>query len=199
MRVEADMHRKQHRRRIGRAGAAAAGLALVIGAVALSSGGGRANGAGPIIGRVAPSFGLTDAVSGRQVTLASLRGHKTLLFFSEGTTCQACMQQIVDLQSSGGLRKAGIQLVSVTTDTPSELKATAQQYGITTPLLADPSTRMSTAYGMIGHGGMEMPNTDGHAFMLLGPDGRVLWHHAISSMYISPAQLMHDMNVEASS
>jgi peroxiredoxin Q/BCP len=195
--VEADMRREQRRRRIGRAAAAVTGLALVIIAVVLSIGGGRANSAGGALGSIAPNFQLTDAVSGQHVNLASLRGHKTLLFFSEGSMCQACMQQIVDLQSSGVLRKAGIQLVSVTTDTPSDLKAVAQQYGITTPLLADPTRQMSAAYGMIGHGGMEMANMDGHAFMLLGPDGKVLWHHAISSMYLSPAGLMHDMNAEA--
>jgi peroxiredoxin len=195
--LEAELRRKQARRRIARAAAAPGALSLVVIAVAVSSGGGHASAAGPTLGSAAPNFGLTNVLSGREVSLASLRGHKALLFFSEGTMCQACMQQIVDLQSSGALRKAGIQLVSVTTDEPVELKTAGQQYGITTPLLADPGRQMSAAYGMIGHGGMEMAGMDGHAFMLLGPEGKVLWHHAISSMYISPAQLIREMDAEA--
>jgi peroxiredoxin len=195
--LEAQVRRKARQRRIVRAGAVALGLALIVIAGALSSGGRRAKGASPALGSVAPSFGLADVVSGREVSLASLRGHKALLFFSEGTMCQACMQQIVDLQGSGALRKAGLQLVSVTTDEPGELKAAAGQYGIKTPLLADPGGQMSAAYGMIGHGGMEMTGMDGHAFMLLGPEGKVLWHHSISSMYISPAALMRAMAAEA--
>lgn len=200
LRVAAELRGKQRRRVIVRAGAGVGAVALVAIAVVLSAGGAsRAKDTGPRLGGIAPGFQLTDVVSGREVSLGSLRGRKTLLFFSEGVMCQACMQQIVDLERSGALRKAGIALVSVTTDTPSELKAGAQQYAIATPLLADPSRQMSQAYGMIGHGGMEMANMDGHAFMLLGSDGKVLWHHAISSMYISPTQLMQEMGADASS
>jgi peroxiredoxin len=196
---EAELRRKQTRRRIARAAGALTALGLVIAGVALSGRGGHASAAGPVVGSSAPSFSLTDVVSDKDVSLASLRGHNPLLFFSEGTMCQACMQQIVDLQSSSTLRKAGIQLASVTTDAPRELKAAVAQYGITTPMLADPGGQMSAAYGMIGHGGMEMAGMDGHAFMLLGPGGKVLWHHAISSMYISPAALMREVNAEAGS
>ena len=49
-------------------------------------------------------------------------------------------------------------------------------------------------YGMLGHGGMQHPTQDGHAFTLLGADGKVLWHHAYQDMYVSPGQLMADMN-----
>jgi peroxiredoxin len=87
--------------------------------------------------------------------------------------------------------------VSPPTSRP-DLKAAAQQYGITTPLLADPSTHMSASYGMLGHGGMQHPTQDGHAFMLLGADGKVLWHHAYQEMYVSPSQLMADMNARTS-
>ncbi len=150
--------------------------------------------AGPSLGAVAPQFSLTDVVSGRQVTSASLRGHKTMLFFSEGVGCQACMVQIADLQKTGVLTKAGIQLVSITTDQPSALATAAKEYGVTTPLLADPSTTMSNEYGMLGHGGMQHPTQDGHAFMMLGANGQVLWHQAYSSMYVSPSELISDMH-----
>ncbi len=153
--------------------------------------------AGPPVGSLAPSFSLTDAVTGRQVTRASLEGHKTLLFFSEGVSCSPCIIQSADLQHYGGLARDGIRLVSITTDTASELAQAAGQYGIHTPLLADPTTRMSAAYGMLGHGGMEHPTQDGHAFMLLDADGRVVWHRAYSTMYVPPGELLADMGAKA--
>jgi peroxiredoxin len=204
--TEAEARRMAHRQKLMRhAGAiaiAAIAAVLVVVAIGLNGSGALStqNGAtskGPAIGAQAPNFSLTDVVSGKQVTLASLRDHKTLMFFSEGVSCAPCLEQAADLQKSGLLAKAGIQLVSVTTDQPSDLQAAAQQYGITTPMLADPSTSMSVAYGMLSHGGMQMPGQDGHAFMLLSADGKVLWHQAYQSMYVAPNQLMADMKAGA--
>jgi peroxiredoxin Q/BCP len=206
VRAEEEARRTAQRQKVMRyAGAgivAAIAAVLVVVAIGLNGSGalGAHSGAtskGPAIGAQAPDFSLTDVVSGKQMTLAQLRGHKTLMFFSEGVSCAPCLEQAADLQKSGLLAKAGVQLVSVTTDQPSDLAAAAQQYGITTPILADPSTSMSVAYGMLSHGGMQMPGQDGHAFMLLGPDGKVLWHQAYQSMYVAPNQLMADMNAGA--
>lgn len=145
------------------------------------------------VGKPAPAFRLTDAATGTTMTAADLRGQKTMLFFSEGVNCQACLVQAADLQKNAALRKAGIRLVSVTTDPPELLSQAAQQYGIRTPMLADPSTQMSSAYGMLGHGGMGHPAQDGHAFMLVGADGTILWHQAYQEMYVKPSQLLKDM------
>ena len=138
-------------------------------------------------------------VSGTSFTTASLRGHKTLMFFSEGVGCQACMVQAADLQKDPTLRNNGIRLVSVTTDPPTDLAVAAKQYGISTPLLADPTGSMSGAYGMLGHGGMQHPTQDGHALMLLDANGMVVWHHAYQEMYVQPSQLISDMMTRASS
>jgi peroxiredoxin len=206
LRAEEESRRTTQRQKVMRyAGAGiVAAIAVVLVVVAIGLNGSSAvsahNGAsskGPAIGAVAPNFSLTDVVSGKQMTLASLRGHKALMFFSEGVSCSPCMVQAADLQKSGLLAKAGMQLVSVTTDQPSDLQAATQQYGITTPMLADPSTSMSTAYGMLSHGGMQMPGQDGHAFMLLDANGKVLWHQAYQSMYVAPNQLMADMKAGA--
>jgi hypothetical protein len=37
---------------------------------------------------------------------------------------------------------------------------------------------MSAEYGMLGHGGIGHTTQAGHAFMLLDPNGKVLWHQA---------------------
>ena len=207
LRHEAEAHRAEARQRTMRwAGFGVIGViavALVTLAVVLGGSGntkvpashqmGDSGSTSAQVGAMAPDFALTDAVSGRQVSLQTLKGRKTMLFFSEGVSCQACLVQAADLQKNAALRKAGIQLVSVTTDQPSDLATAARQYGITTPLLADPTTSMSMAYGMLGHGGMGHATQDGHAFMLLGADGRVLWHQAYQEMYVKPQQLIQDM------
>lgn len=212
-RREARLRREQERRIearqrfMRRAGYGTVGLiatALVTFAVVL--GGGKeaprtstesATDSGANVGAKAPAFAVTDAVSGRRVTRGSLAGRKTLMFFSEGVSCQACMVQAADLQKSKALMRAGIGLVSVSTDAPGDLAQAARQYGIHTPLLADPTTQMSSAYGMLGHGGMGHPTQDGHAFMLLDADGTVLWHRAYQEMYVEPSRLLADVKAKA--
>jgi peroxiredoxin len=205
LRREQEAQRKQHRQTLMRwGGIGAVGLiAVALVTVAVAGGGngiGRgadnmsgATAGGPALGRIAPNFSSTNVVTGKPVTRASLAGHKTLLFFSEGVGCQPCIIQTADLEKSQAFVRTGIRLVSVTTDPPSALAQAVGQYGIHTPMLADPTTSMSAAYGMLGHGGMQHPTEDGHAFMLLGADGRVLWHQAYSQMYVDPSQLLADM------
>ena len=203
LRAEEAERRAAVRQRLARRagyGAIALLAATLIALAALLGGGsdpsapaahGGGGGAGDV-GAKAPDFALTDVVSRRQVTAASLRGHKTLLFFSEGVNCQACMVQAADLQKAG-LSKRGIELVSITTDQPGDLAQAARQYGIRTPMLADSTTAVSAAYGMLGHGGMGHPHTDGHAFMLLDERGVIRWHQAYQEMYVKPATLLQDM------
>ncbi len=211
LRREDELRRQAQRQRLmRRAGYGAVGViavALVTFAIVGGGGGGSpssdgqmamsSTSSGPAVGKEAPNFSLANAVSGRPVTLASLEGQKTLLFFSEGVGCQACMVQAAELQNNKTLSKAGIRVVSITTDPVDQLAQAAKQYGIRTPLLADPSTSMSAAYGMLGHGGMGHPTQDGHAFMLLSSSGKVLWHQAYQEMYVAPGQLLKDMGVSA--
>ena len=78
-------------------------------------------GDGPEIGsRI--SFVERTAVDGREISSQSLRGGKTLLFFSEGVMCQACFVQIRDIEKVGTeLEKKGIGLVSITPDSAETL------------------------------------------------------------------------------
>ena len=167
-------------------------VAVLTGGLGSSSGSGTpgadAAGGTPAVGGKAPDFSALDAVSGDTLRLSDLADGKALLFFSEGASCQACLVQIADLERSKELRKRGIELVSVTTDSPGTLTAIAEDYGIETPLLSDPSRKMTSAYGMLGRGGMGHPETGGHAFMLLDR-GRVVWERAYEEMYVPPRDL----------
>ena len=205
LRREQEARRRQHRHNLMRwGGIGAVGLiAVALLTVAVVGGGNSTSqgaesmsgstASGPALGTVAPNFSLTNVITGKPVTRASIAGHRTLLFFSEGVGCQPCIIQTADLEKSQAFTRTGIRLVSVTTDPPGALAQAASQYGIHTPMLADPATSMSAAYGMLGHGGMQHPTQDGHAFMLLGANTRVLWHQAYSQMYVDPSQLLADM------
>lgn len=206
LRKEEQTRRGQARQRLMRnSGYALVGLiALALVTLAIVNGGGgsapaksASDNSGAVVGDRAPKFDLTDVVSNKQMGLDSLAGKETLLFFSEGVNCQACMVQAADLQKNKALAAAGVQLVSVSTDTPEDLAQAAKDYGITTPLLSDPTTEMSNAYGMLAHGGMEHPTQDGHAFMLLSAKGEVLWHRAYQEMYVEPKQLLRDIDAES--
>jgi peroxiredoxin len=131
-------------------------------------------------------------LSGKVISSSSVYDHKTLLFFSEGVSCQACLQQIQGLQQVGSeLAKAGIELVSITPDPPSALRQAIAAYGITTPVISDAGLSISQAFNTLGQG--MHANTPGHAFALIYR-GKVLWYHdywiSDGTMYVQPAALL---------
>ena len=137
----------------------------------------------------APEFAATDVVSGRLLTSSSFKGRNTLLFFSEGVMCQACLGQIQSLERiSGQLAKRHLALVSITPDSPAELRKAVSDYKIHTPLLTDESRRMSTDYDVLGLGmHADMP---GHTFILVDRKGTIRWRHDYKKMYVPTKELL---------
>lgn len=152
-------------------------------------------GDGPDVGsRI--SFAERDVVNGREISSQSLRGKKTLLFFSEGVMCQACFEQIRDIENVGTeLKKRGIGLVSITPDSEAVLREAVNQYGIATPMISDEDRDMSIAFDTLGRG--MHSDTPGHAFVLLDETGKVVWQRdywldPYRTMYVEPATLLAD-------
>lgn len=147
-------------------------------------------------GSAVPAFAERSVETGKPVTSASLYNRKTLLFFSEGVMCQACFAQIKALeQMSAQLRKSGIDLVSITPDSPGSLEQAIRQYGITSPMISDEDLDMSTAFNTLGRG--MHGDTPGHAFALI-ERGKVLWYHDYwlppdRTMYVDPARVLADL------
>ena len=154
---------------------------------------GVAEGTGLPVGSAVPTFSGQDVVRGKTITSASLYDHKTLLFFSEGVMCQACLQQIQGLQQvASELQQRGIQLVSITPDPAGTLTQAASDYGITTPLIPDPNGTISAAFNTLGLG--MHATAPGHAFALVY-QGKVLWYRdyyqpPYNTMYVAPQQLL---------
>lgn len=126
-------------------------------------------------GLMAPDIRLA-ATNGGTFDLASMRGKTVLLYFQEGLTCQPCWDQLVDIQKHfAEFQALGIdQIVTVTTDPLDQIQQKVTDEGITTPVLSDPdlavsSTYHANSYGMMGN------SRDGHSFIVVGPDGKILW------------------------
>jgi peroxiredoxin Q/BCP len=153
-------------------------------------------GDGLAVGSPVPAFRESDVQTGRAITSTAVAGKKTLLFFSEGVMCQACFEQIKDLEQMGNeLDKLGIQLVSVTPDTPADLEQAIAQFGISTPMIADEDRDMSAAFDTLGRG--MHADTPGHAFALI-EKGKVLWYRDYwlppdQTMYVEPAKVLADL------
>src|SRR6266508_5529017 len=153
-------------------------------------------GDGLTVGSPVPAFAESDVQTGRAITSKAVAAKKTLLFFSEGVMCQACFEQIKGLeQMSGELDKRGIQLVSITPDSPADLKQAISQFGIATPMIADEDRDMSAAFDTLGRG--MHADTPGHAFALI-EKGKVLWYRDYwlppdQTMYVEPAKVLADL------
>lgn len=126
-------------------------------------------------GEQAPPIEL-QSTDGSTFDLAAMRGKTVLLFFQEGLACQPCWDQMKDMESNiGQFQALGIdKIVSITTDPLDALKQKVADESISTPVLSDPSFMVSQAYNANKYGMMD-GTSDGHSFIIVGPDGRIRW------------------------
>lgn len=157
---------------------------------------GAEHGEGLPTGSPVPSFSEQDVETGEAITSTTLFAGKTLLFFSEGVMCQACFEQIRDIEQIGSqLELRGIRLVSITPDSPGDLREAVSQYTIRSPMISDEDRDMSRAFNALGQG--MHGDTPGHAFVLINK-GKVLWYRdywlaPTRSMYVDPQALLADI------
>lgn len=126
-------------------------------------------------GMTAPDFSLPDT-NGTAVALAGYRGKRQVLVYAhEGLSCAPCIQQMGTLEElKPELAQLNIVPLSVSPDSPSQQRATVEQYQLTYPVLSHAGTQMTTQYDLarfsMGHG-----DKPGHTFVLVGLDGKVKW------------------------
>ncbi len=172
---------------------AAIALAVAVAAAAAFAIGGRSTGGSAtkaLQGERAPAFQETDVITGEAVSSSTLGGKNVLLFFSEGVMCQACFEQIQDLQARVQvLEDRGLVLVNITPDEPGILLKAAEAYEITTPLVSDEDRDMSRAYDVLGKEGAMHADTPGHTFILVDADGQIRWRRDYATMYVDPEEL----------
>ena len=209
-------HRRDQRRSPGRSRAVWYGLiaVAVIGALAMvfaanSPGGaggdaaaGSASGYAFEVGEPnsgpAPGFDL-PAATGDSVALDDYAGQNVLLYFQEGLMCQPCWTQLTDIEARwGDFDALGVDaIVSITNDPVDALTQKVELEGIDAPVLSDRDLAVSrtydaNAYGMMGG------STNGHSFILVGPDGDIRWRADYGgapdyTMYLPVDSLLTDL------
>ncbi len=149
-------------------------------------------------GELAPAVRL-QSTADSTFDLAALRGKTVLLFFQEGIGCEPCWTQIKDIESHmQQFRALGIDsVVSITSDPLDALKQKVADEGISTPVLSDPGLAVSRTYHANQYG-MMGDSSDGHTFIVVGPDGRTKWRADFGgppnyTMYVPIATLIADM------
>ncbi len=152
----------------------------------------------PGLGELAPSVRL-QSTDGSTFDLAALRGKTVLLFFQEGIGCEPCWTQIKDMESNRQqFRSLGIDtMISITGDSLDALKQKVADEGISTPVLSDPGLAVSRTYHANQYG-MMGDSSDGHTFIVVGPDGRIKWRADFGgapnyTMYVPVSTLIADM------
>jgi peroxiredoxin Q/BCP len=149
-------------------------------------------------GEQAPSIRL-QSTDGRTFDLAALRGKTVLLFFQEGIACEPCWTQIRGIESHmQQFRALGIDtMVSITSDPLDTLKQKVADEGLSTPVLSDPGLAVSRTYYASQYG-MMGGSSNGHTFIVVGPDGRIKWRADFGgapnyTMYVPVSTLVTDL------
>ena len=101
-------------------------------------------------GTAAPDFTLLDQ-DGNPVSLADLRGRKTVLYFYPAAMTPGCTAEACDFRDSiSSLQGAGYQVIGGSRDDPATLTTFRERDGLTFPLLSDPDHAVHEAYGAWG-------------------------------------------------
>ena len=111
---------------------------------------GPTDGAPPKIGSPAQDFTATT-VDGKKVSLSSYKGHPVWLTFG-ATWCAACKAEAPDIQAAYvKFKPEGVVVLSIwIREDSATVKDFADRTGLTFPKIADPDTRIASAYRVYG-------------------------------------------------
>ncbi len=126
-------------------------------------------------GDPAPGFTL-PADDGGQVSLASLRGRRVIVYFYPAAMTPGCTKEACDFRDSlADLERAGFAVVGISPDPPGKLARFRARDGLTFPLLSDADLAVHRAYGAYGEKTLYGKATTGviRSTFVIGPDGRV--------------------------
>lgn len=101
-------------------------------------------------GDLAPAFTLDDQ-DGSALSLADLRGRRTVVFFYPAAMTPGCTREACDFRDSvESLRAADIEVIGISRDDEAKLRRFREQEQLTYPLLSDPDHAVHEAYGAWG-------------------------------------------------
>jgi peroxiredoxin Q/BCP len=126
-------------------------------------------------GDPAPDFTLPDA-DGNDVSLASLRGQRVIIYFYPAAMTPGCTKQACDFRDSkADLSDAGFAVLGISPDSPAKLAKFRDKEGLTFPLLSDKDRTVLTAYGAYGEKKLYGKTTVGviRSTFVVGADGKI--------------------------
>ncbi|MCW2678017.1 MAG: alkyl hydroperoxide reductase/Thiol specific antioxidant/Mal allergen [Modestobacter sp.] len=101
-------------------------------------------------GDTAPDFTLPDA-DGTEVSLASYRGRRVIVYCYPAALTPGCTTQAVDFTAAAGdLAEAGLDIIGISPDAPDQLSRFREQESLSITLLSDPDKQVLRAYGAFG-------------------------------------------------
>lgn len=127
------------------------------------------------VGDTAPDLTLPDA-DGRDVSLASLRRGRLIVYFYPAALTPGCTNQAVDFQAAlPELTAAAYGIVGISPDLPAKLARFRDEHGLEFALLSDPEHRALEAYGAWGEKQNYGKTYVGviRSTYVIAPDGRV--------------------------
>ena len=127
-------------------------------------------------GAKVPDVGASDQ-DGNRVTLRGFQGHKLVVYFypkADTPGCTAESQAFRDLKDQ--FAAADAEIVGVSRDTVESQKKFADKYGLNFPLLADTSSAICDAFGVIVEKNMYGKKSIGiqRSTFLIDPDGTIV-------------------------
>lgn len=126
-------------------------------------------------GDAAPDFILPDA-NGDQVSLASLRGRRVIIYFYPAAMTPGCTKQACDFRDSNAdLSDAGFTVLGISPDPAAKLAKFRDLEGLTFPLLSDPDRSVLVAYGAYGEKMLYGKKSVGviRSTFVVDPDGKI--------------------------
>jgi peroxiredoxin len=104
----------------------------------------------PRVGNQAPDF-TARTVDGKTVTLSSFKGQPVWLTFG-ASWCQPCRAENPDIQAAFAKNQAkGLVVLQVfISENPSDVRDYAKRVGLTYDKIADPATKIASAYRVLG-------------------------------------------------
>ncbi|MGL9773730.1 MAG: thioredoxin-dependent thiol peroxidase [Sodalis sp. (in: enterobacteria)] len=126
-------------------------------------------------GDIAPQFSLPDQ-DGELISLPDFQGQRVLVYFypkamTPGCTVQACRLR----DNMDGLKKAGVEVLGISTDKPEKLSRFAEKELLNFTLLSDEDHQVAGQFGVWGEKSFMGKTYDGihRISFLVGVDGAI--------------------------
>jgi peroxiredoxin Q/BCP len=127
------------------------------------------------IGSTAPAFS-GKTLGGKTLSLSDFKGKTVALYFYPKDDTPGCTKQACSFRDAySDLKKRGIEVIGISTDSVESHEKFAAKYSLPFPLIADEDKKIVAAYGVWVEKNMYGKKYMGieRSSFLIGPDGKI--------------------------